>query len=175
MCRDLNTWSGCDFITAQGQTQVMARISGSNSTPKSHIHTHPDKDTYKTINLMLFSITTGSTVANFHWKWTLYCCSFYPCSLYFKKGLKHMRFNSRINLPIIYFKLLCNTRHKAWPCYHQDHVRVSVHIHRGKQLSKWFTAVLNCDDFLNCGYKEELLVIICKNNFCGFLFFFILF
>lgn len=101
-----------------------------------------------------------------------YTAVLFTCSLYFKKGLKHMRFNSRINLPIIYFKLLCNTRHKAWPCYHQDHVRVSVHIHRGKQLSKWFTAVLNCDDFLNCGYKEELLVIICKNNFCGFLFFY---
>lgn len=81
-----------------------------------------------------------------------------------------MHFNARRNLPIIYSKLLYNARHKAWPCYHQVHVMVSVCTHGGKQLNKRFTAVLNCDDFLKCGYKEEQLVIICNR-----IFFFIIF
>lgn len=82
-----------------------------------------------------------------------------------------MHFNARRNLPIFHIKLLCNSRHKAWPRNHQVHVRISVSTHRGKQLSKWFTSVLNCDDFLNCGYMEELLVIICKNRFLCVSFF----
>lgn len=47
-----------------------------------------------------------------------------------------MHFNARRNLPIIAFKLLYNTRHKAWPCYHQVHVTVSVCTRGGKQLNK---------------------------------------
>lgn len=84
----------------------------------------------------------------------------------FKKMLKCMYFSAR-SLPTFYFKLLYNTRQSLAQLPPSLLKNFSI-LHGGKQLSKWFTAVPSCDDFLYC----EPLVISAKRIFLWLWFIF---
>lgn len=152
------------------------RISGTNGTPKSHIHNCLEKEAYETINLTLnhyswFNCSKFSLKMN-----TVSSTAVLVMSILFVSRkclstsismLKHKHFNARRTLPN--FTLNCHITHSLTQLPSSSLKSFSL-IHGGKQLSKCFTAALSCADFLYC----ELLVISAKTIFCGFDFFNIL-